>query len=276
MNLKQKRALLVNKVLSRKQKNYYSQDADKRTKIESGYGDCSGTMWYWYKKIFGIDIGTNTEAQIKSKLGKRVDLVIKNGIPDESKMREGDLLYFRGTDNSRTEGVGHVEMYIGNHQIFGHGSGKGGTVKTLNTYCASRQRQGSTSKLKNKGLICVIRFLNDPELEELTEINDIVWEFLHRDIISDGTLWCEKAAQERNNTYWLLRKSMHYIREKEFEHATKAVSANQLEKHSDNVWELAHRKIISNSDFWIQKGTEDTNIYWLIRKLVHYIRKNNI
>ena len=276
MNLKQKRALLINKVLSRKQKNYYSQDADKRTKIESGYGDCSGTMWYLYKKIFGIDIGTNTEAQIKSKLGKRVDLAIKNGIPDESKMQAGDLLYFRGSDNSRTEGVGHVEMYIGNHQIFGHGSGKGGTVKTLNSYCASRQKQGSTAKLKNKGLICVIRFLNDPECEELTDINDIVWEFTHRQIISDGALWCKKATDEKNTTYWLLRKGMHYIREKEFDKATKEVSANQLEKNSDNVWELTHRKIISNSDFWIQKGTEDTNIYWLIRKLVHYIRKNNI
>ena len=276
MNLKQKRALLVNKVLSRKQKNYYSQDADKRTKIESGYGDCSGTMWYWYKKIFGIDIGTNTEAQIKSKLGKRVDLVIKNGIPDESKMRTGDLLYFRGSDNSRTEGVGHVEMYIGNHQIFGHGSGKGGTVKTLNSYCTSRQRQSSTAKLKNKGLICVIRFLNDPELEELTEINDIVWEFLHRDIISDGDLWCKKANAEKDTTYWLLRKGIHYIREKELDKVIKAVSANQLEKNSDNVWELTHRKIISDSAFWTKKGDEDQDIYWLMRKLVCYIRKNNI
>ena len=48
---------------------------------------------------------------------------------DENKMKKGDLLYFRGSDNSRTEGVGHVEMYIGDGKIFGHGSGVGGTVK---------------------------------------------------------------------------------------------------------------------------------------------------
>lgn len=116
MTAQEKRNQLVNSALTRKQKNQYSQDVNKRTLIEKGYGDCSGTTWYWYKKLFNMNIGTNTEAQINSKLGKRVNLTITNGIPDESKMRKGDLMYFRGTNNARTEGVGHVEMYIGNGQ----------------------------------------------------------------------------------------------------------------------------------------------------------------
>ena len=161
MTIDEKRDLLVQKTLTRLKKNVYSQDINKRTKIESGYGDCSGTVWYWYNKLFNINIGGNTEAQINSKNGERVNLSINNGIPDESKMKKGDLLYFRGSDNSRTEGVGHVEMYIGNGQIFGHGSGVGGTIKNMKDYCISRYKTSSTSKLKNKGLICVKRFLKD-------------------------------------------------------------------------------------------------------------------
>jgi len=146
MNIQEKRDLLVQKALSRKEKNRYSQDVSLRTLIERGYGDCSGTVWYWYKKLFGINIGANTQAQINSPIGKRIELNITNGIPDETKMRKGDLLYFRGSDNSRTEGVGHVEMYIGGGQIFGHGSGIGGTVKNMRAYCLQRQNAKSTTK----------------------------------------------------------------------------------------------------------------------------------
>ena len=172
MTADEKRDLIVKKALTRERKNRYSQDADKRTKIESGYGDCSGTVWYWYNKILGINIGGNTEAQINSKLGKRVSMAITNGIPDESKLKKGDLLYFRGSDNSRTEGVGHVEMYIGNGKCFGHGSGIGGTVKNLNSYCKSRYNTKSTSKLKNKGFICAMRFIADEIKEEDKPMTD--------------------------------------------------------------------------------------------------------
>ena len=216
MNTNEKRELLVSRALTREKKNQYSQDVNKRTRIESGYGDCSGTVWYWYKKLFGIDIGANTEAQINSKVGERVNLAIVNGVPDESKMKKGDLLYFRGSDNSRTEGVGHVEMYIGDGRIFGHGSGVGGTVKNMAAYCKGRQSTASTAKLKNKGLICVKRFLKEKndvqEIKELTEVNDIVWELAHRGIVSDSDLWLQKLKDDVN-AYWLARKVVCFIRE---------------------------------------------------------------
>lgn len=275
MTVNEKRNLLVSKVLTREKKNKYSQDVTKRTLIESGWGDCSGTVWYWYKKLFGINIGTNTESQINSKMGKRVNMTITKGVPDESKMRKGDLLFFRGKDNSRTEGVGHVEMYIGSGKIFGHGSGIGGTVKDMRIYCQQRQNTTSTSKLKNKGLICVMRFIPDDELQELTEINDIIWELSHRSIISNSALWTDKAERD-NNVYWLVRKALHYIREKEAAGSCKSVVVNELDKNADNVWELAHRNIISNSTLWKLKGFEDNNVYWLLRKIVYYIRRNNI
>lgn len=219
MNTEEKRTLLVEKALSRREKNEYSQRADRRTKIEEGYGDCSGTVWYWYNKLFGMNIGANTEAQLKSPLGERVSLTITDGIPDESKMKPGDLLYFRGVDNSRTEGVGHVEMYIGSGKIFGHGSGIGGTVKSLKGYCSARQHSSSTEKLKNRGLICVKRFLKEENrVTELTEINDIVWELAHRGIVTDSDLWLDKL-QNDTNAYWLARKTLHALRLEEEKNA---------------------------------------------------------
>lgn len=152
---------IVDAALTRKGKNQYSQDMTKRYMIENGYGDCSATVRHWIKKIAGIDIGLNTEAQIKSKLGRIVDMKIINGIPDESKMQLGDCLYFRGKNDARYLGTGHVEMYIGNGQCFGHGSGIGGTVKNMKDYCTKRQNTKSTVKLKNTGLIAVVRFIED-------------------------------------------------------------------------------------------------------------------
>lgn len=213
MTTNEKRDFLVKNVLTRKEKNIYSQKVPNRTMIENGYGDCSGTMLYWYKKLFGIDIGINTEAQLKSGAGRRINVSVICGVPDESVLKKGDLLYFRGSDDSRTEGVGHVEMYIGNGEIFGHGSGVGGTVKNMADYCRKRQNTASTKKLKNKGLICVKRFLEDEQsmIEELTEVNDIVWEFAHRGIITDSNLWLDKLSEDKN-AYWLARKALHALR----------------------------------------------------------------
>ena len=273
MTAQEKRNQLVNSALTRKQKNQYSQDVNKRTLIEKGYGDCSGTTWYWYKKLFNMNIGANTEAQINSKLGKRVNLTITNGIPDESKMRKGDLMYFRGTNNARTEGVGHVEMYIGNGQCFGHGSGLGGTVKNMRDYCRMRYNQKSTAKLKNKGLICVIRFIPDDVREktpkDLTTVNDIVWELEHRGILTNKALWLKKLDEDEN-AYYLAKGYVNYIR-----HMGKIPSriAPELESINDIVWELEHIGILTQKDYWLQKLKNDTNSYWLARKCCDYIRR---
>ena len=273
MTAQEKRNQLVNSALTRKQKNQYSQDVNKRTLIEKGYGDCSGTTWYWYKKLFNINIGTNTEAQINSKLGKRVNLTITNGIPDESKMQKGDLMYFRGTNNARTEGVGHVEMYIGNGQCFGHGSGLGGTVKNMRDYCRMRYNQKSTAKLKNKGLICVIRFIPDDVREEtpkdLTTVNDIVWELEHRGILTNKALWLKKLDEDEN-AYYLAKGCVNYIRRMG---KIPKRTAPELESINDIVWELEHRGILTQKDYWLQKLKNDTNSYWLARKCCDYIRR---
>ena len=49
-------------------------------------------------------------------------------------------------------------------------------------------------------------------VEELTNVNDIVWEYHHRGIISNPSLWLQKLEDDKN-AYWLARKTLNYIRE---------------------------------------------------------------
>ena len=49
------------------------------------------------------------------------------------------------------------------------------------------------------------------EVQELTEVNDIVWELGERGIIQDAALWLKKL-EEDENAYWLARKCIRYLR----------------------------------------------------------------
>lgn len=49
------------------------------------------------------------------------------------------------------------------------------------------------------------------EVQELTTINDIVWELAERGIITDKELWLKKLATDLN-AYWLAKKAANYIR----------------------------------------------------------------
>lgn len=154
----EKRQAIANKIISREGKNQYTQDS-RRYQVDKGYSDCSSLVQWAEREVLGINVGDNTESQINSSKMKDVNLTISNGIPDESKMLVGDHLYFRGTDTGRKSSryVGHVETYVGNGQISGHGSGIGPTRKNMRDYCTSRQNQSSPVPGGNKGLICVRR-----------------------------------------------------------------------------------------------------------------------
>ncbi len=49
------------------------------------------------------------------------------------------------------------------------------------------------------------------EVQELTSVNDIVWELADRGIISDVALWLQKLENDEN-IYWLARKCVRYLR----------------------------------------------------------------
>lgn len=59
------------------------------------------------------------------------------------------------------------------------------------------------------------RFLNmvkeEMGPEELTSVNDIVWELSHLGIITNKELWLTKLNKD-TNAYWLARKCVNYIR----------------------------------------------------------------
>ena len=49
--------------------------------------------------------------------------------------------------------------------------------------------------------------------EELSAVNDIVWELAHRGIISNKELWLEKLMVD-SNAYWLARKMVNFLQSK--------------------------------------------------------------
>jgi len=140
MTNKEKREKVIVLAKSREKKNQYTQGSN-RTKVGSGWSDCSSFVRWCYLQVLGTDIGGNTAAQITNK---KLEIVDNNGktIPTEANLLPGDLLYFKGSDPSRPYGCGHVEMYLQKDKLIGHGGGIGPTIKNMTTYCKSRATSG--------------------------------------------------------------------------------------------------------------------------------------
>lgn len=110
----------------------YSQGPGRLTPLESGYGDCSSTIWAAYQQAAGIDVGTYTGAM--EELGTLI--ASSPGTLPIDQMQPGDLLLTRG--GSSVYPYAHVEMYIGNNQLCGHGGPDNGpTIKQDAQYTAS-------------------------------------------------------------------------------------------------------------------------------------------
>lgn len=149
MTSNEKRAYAVELMTSRKGKNSYTQGGkrvyffgypDNRVgnTTQPGYSDCSSAVRAAIKAATGIDIGSNTSAQINNRKTKGVIIHESSGYyPDESLMLPGDCIYFKG-NSSHPLDVGHVEMYIGNGKCCGHGSGTGPKIRDMREYCKSR------------------------------------------------------------------------------------------------------------------------------------------
>ena len=160
MMVREKRLALVAKMESREGKNTYTQST-RRSRVDSGYSDCSSLVHWVYKEVLGINIGDDTVGQIRTKKLTPIDAGIRDGIPDEKKLLPGDLLFFRGSDTGRkaADYVGHVEMYVGNGELSGHGFGIGPVRKNMAEYCRARRERSAPAPINNRGLICVRRAL---------------------------------------------------------------------------------------------------------------------
>ena len=134
------RAAVCATMTALKGKLRYTMGGDRSKVIQalttgSGAGDCSSTCYYVYKECTGIDIGSSTSTQINNANGVDVD-TNTGGIPDEANLLPGDLLYYAKPNSSS---VGHVEMYMGNGTVMGHGGkADGPTVKNLREYTMAR------------------------------------------------------------------------------------------------------------------------------------------
>lgn len=172
MTAKQKRASVIAQAKPALGRNVYSQDSAKRECVfvpyKDGryYSDCSSFVrWLYRRALIYPNIGSNTDGIINSKLGAEIDCKIKSGVPtDISALRVGDVFLFRGNNKARTRYVGHVEIVAaikGNSvTLMGHGSGHPKTHGMV-SYCRLRQLWLVPGIIRNRGLICVKRFIPD-------------------------------------------------------------------------------------------------------------------
>lgn len=117
-----------------------------------------------------------------------------------------------------------------------------------------------------------ISAVSGANIEEYTEVNDIVWELAHRGIVldSDGMVE-EMSADTDGRLYWLGRKLVQYIRTHE------GAAKQELEEYTeiyDIVWDLNFREIVLDMEGMEAQMREepDGRLYWLARKGLQYLR----
>jgi hypothetical protein len=165
MTNEEKRLESVRLMKSREKRNSYTNGSKRQyffgypQEGDNGYSDCSSAVRESIRRAAGIYIGSNTDAQIRKLMsgeaGKLVDAASGDRIyPNESVLKPGDCLYFRGNKN-HVKQVGHVEMYTGKNECYGHGSGTGPRKHNLKEYCEDR------AKDKSKRYLCAVRWIPD-------------------------------------------------------------------------------------------------------------------
>lgn len=193
----ERREKAVSLMKSRAKKNSYTQGGNRvyffghpdnvpGNTTQKGYSDCSSAVRAAIKAATGIDIGGNTSAQINNRKKKGIVVHETTGYyPDTSKLLPGDCLYFKGNESHPLD-VGHVEMYIGDGKLCGHGSGTGPKIRNMMDYCKSRAT-------KKRRYFMTIRWIPDGEsdavitprnLKRDCEGNDV--KMLQLDLIALG------------------------------------------------------------------------------------------
>lgn len=109
---------IVAKMIGWENQFAYKQSGDRLHPDVSGYGDCSSVVWRAYQLVAGIDVGTWTGEQ------RERGRLIASGGPSTGfpldVAQPADLLQV-----THTNGVQHVEMYMGDNRLMGHGSAPG-------------------------------------------------------------------------------------------------------------------------------------------------------
>lgn len=172
----EKRLEAVRLMKSRAGRNAYTNSSKRKyffghpNEGDDGFSDCSSAVRESIRRASGIYIGSNTDAQIRKLMsgaaGKLIDAASGGRIyPDESLLKPGDCLYFKGNSN-HVKNVGHVEMYTGPNECWGHGSGIGPKKHNLRDYCDYRAENPS------KRYLCAVRWIPDDADEDKPSLPD--------------------------------------------------------------------------------------------------------
>lgn len=175
MTADEKRLEAVRLMKSREKRNEYTNGSKRQYFFgfpgegDDGYSDCSSAVRECIRRAADIYIGSNTDDQIDRLLagkgGKLIDAASGGRkYPDEKLLKPGDCLYFRG-NRYHTKNVGHVEMYTGTNECWGHGSGIGPNRHDLKAYCDYRAKDPSTIYL------CAVRWIPDDEEAPVPDLN---------------------------------------------------------------------------------------------------------
>ena len=143
---------IVREALLLRGKNQYTQSIS-RLLVDKGFSDCSSFVWWLYLSTLKMDIGMDTPEQILSLKGLDVDFGTDT-CPNIAHLHPGDLLFFKGSDETRPFGVGHVEMYLGDGNLIGHinDGHRGPNIKDMEGFCKIRASM-------NRGYIKTRRFI---------------------------------------------------------------------------------------------------------------------
>jgi len=165
LTAEEKRKEAVRLMVSRAGRNRYT-NSGKRSRFfgypnegDDGWSDCSSAVRACIKEAAGLDIGSNTDRQLRNYKKGVVVHATDGAYPDESRLLPGDCLYFKG-NSSHFKSVGHVEMYTGPNECWGHGSGVGPTRKNLQDYCRRRAANGGR-------YFVAVRWIADDETAEV-------------------------------------------------------------------------------------------------------------
>ena len=94
--------------------------------------------------------------------------------------------------------------------------------------------------------------------KEYKTVTEVVNALSLRGIITEKDKWLKKITPN-SNAYWLAYKGAN-MTENISKHKT-------LTTVNDIVWELNHRGIMTDKPLWLKLLAEDTDLYWLARKI---------
>ena len=70
------------------------------------------------------------------------------------------------------------------------------------------------------------------------------------------------------NVYWFCRNLCQYVRTK----PTGETADREYEDIGEIIWDLHHREIITDAALWTAYMKRDDNMYWFLRKGLHWCR----